>query len=186
MGKKNKAGGVKGRALSEIENFKHKDLQRACVVRGMPFDDVVNTTTPGLSNWFISNYGNGQDPNLLNMFDGWVEEKLRELGRDEDDPIMTPCLRLGYIGEVDEETGKTIIKRLRNIKKPGKEKRERDEVTNIFLGTKKALTYDCAKKLLPMNETIDIVTKQFPEAVEKSIRIWYGKAKKEYANAGKS
>lgn len=180
MGKKLKSGGASGRALSELKNFKHKDLQRACVVRGLPFPDVVGFTTPALSNWFMAHFSNGQDPNLLNMFDAWVEEELRKLGREEEDPIMSPCLRLGYIGEVDEETGKPIIKRLRNIKRPEKEKREREPVTNIFKGTKKALTFQCAKEGIPISETITKVTQAFPEAVEKSIKIWYGRAKKEY------
>lgn len=178
--KKHKSGGATGRAFRELENFKHRDLQRACVVRGMSFTEVVESTTPGLSNWFMANYSRGQDSTLLNQFDAWVEDELGKLGRESNDPVMSPHLRLGYIGEVDEFTGKVVIKRPKGIKKAEKEKRERDEVTHIFLGTKKALTYECAKEKLSIPETIEKVMAQFPEAVEKSIKIWYGRAKKQY------
>lgn len=178
MSKKPKHGGIHGRALSELENMKHKDLKRACVVRGMPFEEVVNNTTPGLSNWFQNNYGRGQNLGLLDEFDAWIKNELLKRGYKDGDPMLSPSLGLGYIGEVNPETGETIIKRPKGMKKPPKAKRERDEDTGLFKGTKKDLTYQCQKDGLDFKTTFTKVLWQFSEAQEKSVRIWFNRARK--------
>ena len=92
-----------------------------------------------------------------------------------------PFIRLGFIGEVDPDTGETIsFKRPRKIKKD-KVRRERNEA-NLLTGTKKSLTFECFKNGISIEDTVEKVTDKFPEAVEKSIRIWY----KKFARAGKS
>lgn len=183
MSKKSKSGGTLGRALNELQYMKHKDLKRACVVRGMPFDEVVNTSTPGLSNWFQSNYHRGQNPSLLDEFDYWTQIKLKERGYKDGDPMLSPSLGLGYIGEVNPETGETIIKRPKGIKKLPKPKRERDSTTGLFKGTKKDLTYECQKQGLEFKEAFKKVLNQFPEAQEKSVRIWFNRSRKAAKNA---
>lgn len=179
MSKKRKSGGAFGRAQSELENMRHKDLKRACVVRGLSFEEVINSTIPGLSNWFINNYANGQSPSLLNEYDAWIKQQLLDRNYKEGDPILSPSLRLGYFGEVNPETGETIIKRPKGIKKPKAPKREREETFGIFTGTKKALTYQCQKEGKTLKETLDIVKAQYKEAVDKSIKIWFNRAKKQ-------
>lgn len=178
MSKKPKSGGILGRALNELQNMKHKDLKRACVVRGMPFEEVVDTSTPGLSNWFQKNYHRSQDLGLLDQFDYWVRLELQKRGYAEGDPMLSPSLGLGYVGEINPETGEAIIKRPKGMKKPPKAKRERDEETGLFKGTKKDLTYQCQKDGMEFREAFSKVLNQFPEAQEKSVRIWFNRARK--------
>lgn len=181
MGKKHQLTTIESRAQAELQEMKHKDLKRACIVRGLEFEQVVNLSVPSLSNWFVLNYENSQNTILLDEYDAWLMGKLKERGINDGDALFHPNLRLGYHGDFNPETGEPIIKRPRGIKKLKKPKRERDEVTKLFTGTKKALTYQCQKEGKTLEETYKIVKEQFPEAVEKSMKIWYNRSKK--ANA---
>jgi hypothetical protein len=181
MGKKHQNTTIEDRAHAELQEMKHKDLKRACIVRGLEFEQVVNLTVPALSNWFVQNYENGQNTILLDEYDAWLLGVLKERGIKDGDALLHPSLRLGYHGEFNPETGDIITKRPKGIKKPKKPKRERDEETKLFTGTKKALTYKCQKEGKTLDETYKIVKEQFPEAVEKSMKIWYNRSKK--ANA---
>lgn len=166
-----------GRALSRMT---HKDLQRACVVRGLAFEKVVELDVPGLTSWFAKEHDRTQDLNLLNMYDLWKDEQLKPKHPDKDDPFYHPSLRLGYVGRQDEEGNVTHTKKPRGagLMKKKKSKRQRDEKLGIFLGTKKALTFQCQKDGKTIPETVVIVTAKFPEAQEKSINIWYKKCAK--------
>lgn len=161
-------------ALHELKDMRHRDIQRACVIRGMPFEDVIKLSDPRLSNWFIQNYVATQIPALLDAFDDYKDNEIRKYqeGKGEKFQPVHPNLRLGYIGEVNEDTGKVTIKRPKGVKKPKKAKRERDAETKLFTGTKKALTYKLTKEKMAIVDIIKEVTKQFPEAKEKSIKIW--------------
>lgn len=164
------------RALAELQNMRHRDLQKACIVRGMDFNEVLESSTPGLSNWFITNFDRGQDSTLLNTFDSFVENKLSEKGYTKDDAIMSPDLRLGFVSNVVDKSGIPQLKRVIPIDKPIV-KRERDD-SGLFTGTKKSLTFQLAKDGVPLAEAIEKVKEKFPQAVDKSIKIWYKKALK--------
>ena len=43
-------------ADGHFDNMKYKDLKRECVVRGMSFDDVLNSDTVRLYHYFKDNY----------------------------------------------------------------------------------------------------------------------------------
>ena len=153
--------------------MKYKDLQINCVVRGIDFDFMVAKDINGLQTWLINNWEMPCIQDRLAEFDKYREGKLKESGREGE-----PFVRLGYIGPIDEETGEVI-----SIKKPEKmitqpRKRERDTDTGIFLGTKKAYTLELAKKGEDIPTTIKLVMEKFPEAKEKSIKIWYKRFKK--------
>lgn len=164
------------RALRELQALNHRDLRRACIVRGIAFQELVELSIPALSNWFIANFEIGQNPSNLNEYDAWMEEQLKARGYQKGDPILSPSLRLGYLGENNPETNKPIVRRIKGIAKPN-QKRERDSSGN-FSGTKKSLTFELCKQGKTLDEVIEVVTEKFPEAVAKSIRIWYNKAKK--------
>jgi hypothetical protein len=160
-------------AEKEARHFKYQDLQRACIVRGIDFTILVNGTHPFLVDWFIRHYNDKFDATRLDAFDKWREEVMLSKGKNE------PFIRLGFVGEQDPETGDIIsIKKPKKFKKPKKGKRERDTKFNIFTGTKKELTFRCQSEGKTIEETIKTVKAKFPDAVDKSISIWYKKAKK--------
>lgn len=165
----------------ELSKMNHRDVQRACIARGCPFELVVSLDVPGLQGWFTKHRDRTQDLNLLNEFDMWKEQIFKELGYKKGDPMFHPNLRLGYIGTKDEEGNTLTTKKPRGLglAKKTKKKRERDEATGLFAGTKKALTFDCQRKGKTLEETVEIVMEKFPEAQEKSINIWYKKSRKQ-------
>ena len=153
-----------------LKDMKLKDLQRECIMRGMDFEQMVKSSVLNLSSWLINNWELKKDRELLNEFDHWNNRILYGGGNGD---LVHDMLNLGYF---EDDTGKIKQKRVKGIRKEHK-KKERTE-DGIFKGTKKALTYECAKKGLSKKDTIDKVMAQFPEASEKSIGIWYNKAKK--------
>lgn len=171
-----------------LSNMKLMDLRRACVARGMDFASVVEASIPGLSSWFLQNYDRGQNLLLLNEFDDWREMELKSLKDKAGEPkykngdaVFHSALRLGFIGSKDED-GNTTSKlkpRLKGLKKKKKETKERIEGTKVFKGTKKALTYELTFKGEPFNKIWELVSAQFDEAQEKSVKIWYKRALKE-------
>lgn len=152
-------------------NMTYKDLKRHVVVRGMPFEEVVNGTSPSLTNWLYNNRDKSIDPTLLDSYDDFIDSKLRESGAED---LIHPQLRLGYIGERDDEGKTTKTKRVKGIKK---QKRKKEKTKDgIFKGTKKALTFEFQQKGKTLKSTIRRVLKVFPDASEKSIKIWYKKS----------
>lgn len=169
------------RAEYEVTRMKHKDLQRACVGRGMDFQQVVESGIPELHKWFVLNYDRAQSLILINEFDDWKELQLRNAGHDKDSPYFHPALRLGFIAGRDEDGNSLGTKkpRLKGLKKEEKPKKERVAGFKIFAGTKKAMTYQLTKDKLTLLEIIEKVMAQFPDANEKSISIWYKRCLKE-------
>lgn len=169
------------RVSREIQNMRHKDLQRACVMRGMPFEKVVESTTPELIGWFTSHYETNGDPTLLTEFDAWVDKKLKDKGYVKGDAIFHPQLKLGFFSADDlpDSTFKKKIPEKQPEDQREKPRREKDEEMGVIKGTKKALTYQCCKEGKNLQDTTDLVTEKFPEAQAKSIAIWYKRCQKE-------
>ena len=159
------------RALSKLTI---KGLKRECVIRGLAPELVGTMGVPELQGWFIHHFDNPVNTNLLNEYDDYVEGVLKSTGNAD---LIYPELRLGYVGERDDE-GNTIKRK----RVPGHAKRKKKNRTKnsdgLFSGTKKALTFELTKQGLSKDEIIKKVVGQFPEAKPKSIGIWYNKAKK--------
>lgn len=167
-----------------IGKLKYKDLKRECVIRAMDFDKVISGTVPSLSNWLRNHFIDTIHYELLNDFDNYRENLIRETmeARGEDPGVMLhPTLRLGYIAEKDEDGNIIKRKRVKTIVRRRKKKRERTE-DGIFKGTKKAFTFELQQSGLPKDEVINKVMAQFPDASEKSISIWYNKSRKIHKN----
>lgn len=158
-------------------NMTYKQIKQQVVARGMPFEEVVTGDFPSLSSWLQRNQHKELNPELLDQFDDWVESKLK------DQNLIHPTLRLGFIGEKDEEGEVVKRKRIKGIKKPKAKKKEKTE-DGIYKGTKKAYTFELAKEGKDKNEVIGLVKERFPEAKDKSISIWFKKALRE-AKEGK-
>jgi hypothetical protein len=155
-----------------IKNLRLKDLQRECVIRGMDFWQVPECSVLNLHSWLVKNWDNPIDKKLIFEYDKYMDEELEALGRSD---LIHPSLSLGYFENPD--TGEITKKRVKEVNPQRKFKKERTS-EGIFTGTKKAYTYELAKKGIPKPEAIDLVIEKYPEANEKSISIWYNKAKK--------
>ena len=156
-----------------IENMTYRDLKRAVVCRGMEFEEVIKGDFCRLNSWLHKNYMNDIDDGLLDKYDDWLDEELKKTGNFES---VHPQLRLGYIGEKSEEEGPIKVKKVK-VEREKKEKREKTE-EGLFKGTKKALTYQCEKEGLSLDDTVAKVMEIFPDASSKSIKIWFKKSKR--------
>lgn len=155
----------------------YKELKREAVVRGMPFPDVVEAGIGGLIR-YIDNSTNKPDLTLIDKFDDWADHQLELCGYQPNKTIRSPILRLGFIGEKDDEGNVVKVKRIKGLKKPKKEPRKRD-ANNLIAGTKKSLTFDLANKGFDLARVTRRVKKVYPDASDKSINIWYRNALRE-------
>ena len=180
-----------GYAERQLSNMRYQDLQRANVARGLDFQSVVDFDIPQHQTWFLKNQDNTQDLSLVDQFDDWMSEQLKEQGYPEGDPIFHPSLRLGFVAKRDDETGEVIQTkkpRMKGLAKKKKAKAKRLEGTNIIAGTKKAYTYQLTlekskkrpgKPKYTIDRIVEKVIEAFPDAKEGSIKIWHKKCLKE-------
>jgi hypothetical protein len=155
-----------------FSKMKYADLQRECLMRGMTKEELVSGDLGRLQSWLIRNWDLPQLKSRIDDFDKWREKFLKERGMPGE-----PFVRLGYLGEINPETKDFIIIQPEPLKKVII-KRKKDEETGLFKGTKKSLTFQCVKEGLSIDETIKKVISKFPEAKDKSIKIWAKNAKK--------
>lgn len=174
---RNEVYGENERAMRELSKMRHRDLQRACIVRGLPSQELVDFDHWRLVQWFTKNFENNQDEKLLLDHDLWVEEQLKEHGYTNGDALLSPALRFSYIGNI-EEMEKPKSPKPQIAIKINKVKSTIDEITGIRSGTKKALTYELALMGKGIDEIIKKVKEKFPEAQDKSIKIWARKSLK--------
>lgn len=157
-----------------LTQMTYKDLKKAAVEKGMPFEEVVSADFFKLNSFIHANAHVKSDKKLVEEFDDWMEQILLNRGQEQ---LVHPSLRLAYIGNTGEEDTKKREVKPKVISKP-KAKRVKNE-DGIYGGTKKALTYMLAKKGRSIERTIAKVKRKFPDAADKSIKIWYKKALKE-------
>jgi hypothetical protein len=173
-------------ADGKLINFTHKDIKRECVIRGIPFEDVISNDAVYLSLYFREHFYDKTTPKRLDEFDAWQEkqiiESMKAKGRRVEAYATSPSLRLGFVGDTDAEGNILTTKRIKGIIKSPKVKRERTK-NNIYKGTKKALTYQLQISGKSKAEAITEVMAAFPDANAKSISIWYNKSKKLNKNA---
>ena len=174
-------------ASSAGSHMTYRDLKRQAIVLGMPFPDACGCGIFGLIN-YIDHAQTEPDPTLVDKFDKWIEHHWDEIGLPPNDPLRSPRLRLGFIGdEVDPETGEVIQKQRRvpGLKKPKnkKPKVEKDSFGHVK-GTKKQYTWELTKRGYDLERVTRRVKKKFPDANEKSISLWFRAAKREYKKNG--
>lgn len=162
-------------------NLTYKDLKRKAVILGMPFPDACKSGVFGLIS-YINNSTEKPNKDLINQYDDWMDKQLESLGYSKDGPLRSSRLRLGFLGEEDEN-GVRKSKRVPGIKKPREKKppKERDEF-NLIKGTKKSYTFELVHKGFSIERVLRRVKKKFPDANDKSINLWYRKAKRDMKN----
>lgn len=162
-----------------LAHLKHKDLQRECILRGLDFAKIVEFDHHALSNWFYHNFEEPQDLTKLTLYDVWMEDQLQKRGYKKGDAILAPSFRLGFTPDLDGLPLKTpgvstTLKQVANSAEPKevKPKRTVDETTGVYTGTKKNLTYTLTDEGMELSQIIEKVLERFPDAQEKSIKIW--------------
>ena len=154
----------------------YRDIKRQAIILGMPFPDATANSIGALLN-FINRTNNKPDPTLIDKYDDWVDFKLSERGYAKDDPLRSSRLRLGFLGE-EQEDGSRRSKRIKGIKKPKEKKKRQKDERGLVVGTKKSYTFELASKGYDLERVTRRVLKKFPDANAKSISLWYRKAKK--------
>lgn len=167
-----------GRLNLYSSKMNYKDLKIECVIRGMEFEAVTRGDFPTLTHWLIKNKFNEKNLNLLDEYDNHVEAILRDKGKED---LIHPSLRLNYISgnnidEREENIKKENKKKVKNIVKKSKEKQK--DKNGIIKHTKKSLTFKLQGKGYSIEKVIKRVTRRFPEANIKSIKIWYRKSER--------
>lgn len=172
-----------------LSKLKFQDLKSECIQRGMPFEDIVNSDWHGLKSFIVDNLDGTKDPSKLEEFENWVEAKLLEKGYDKDDALVTFKEFTSNSNKDEREESKStaakdskVSKKPKGEKKAKTKKRQRDD-SGLFKGTKKHYVYEGVQKGASIEKVIKKTLAKFPDAKEKSIRIWYRKAKKELENA---
>lgn len=164
-----------------MHNLRHKDLQAECIKRGLSSIEVVSMDHHKLTDWLFKNLDNTQDEQKLIEHDAWVDEQLTQRGIKKGDALLNPALKFARPGNIEEMDKPSIIKpEGSNVPKAEKKlKAEISQVTGVRSGTKKALTFDLAFNGVEIGNVIKQVKDKFPEADEKSVRIWFKKAIKQ-------
>lgn len=174
MAKNNQNSGISATAVAYVEKLNLPALKRECIVRGIPFDKVCSSI-PQLQTWFLHNYDNPIKLDKLNEYDQWSTLLLKDRGVDES--MLAPEFRLGSFILKNAEGGTYKSKGSRSRIPKMREKKQRTE-DSLFVGTKKALTFELQKKGLTKAEVIEKVQAKFPDAKAKSVGIWYNKCKR--------
>ena len=160
--------------LSTLDSkMTYKDLKIECIIRGLGFDKIINSDFPNLAKWLVKNRDINKDRSLLTSFDDFVEGELLKRGKDD---LIHPSLRLSYVGDIEnrDKIVKSKIKKI--ISKPkGKIKKDKN---GIKKNTKKSLTFKLQRKGYKLEKVIRRVLRRFPDANEKSIKIWYRKSER--------
>lgn len=161
-------GPLKGMSFKDMT---FKDLKKACVLKGMEFTEVIASDFWSLQSWLHKNRTNKDNPELLRLYDDWLDNELI-LGGNGD--LVHASLRLGYVSDREDDED-----RPKKIKPEPKEKVKKEKTEQgIFKGTKKALTFQLEKEGKTLEQTLKEVMDKFPDAAEKSIKIWYKKSKR--------
>jgi len=163
--------------LSNLKSeFTFKELKKNCISRGLEFEKALSYDFPNLSNWLLKNAHVKETEELLDLYDDWLEAKLRADGNDY---LVHPSLRFRYMGSKDEDSDeeKPIKKEKEKVVKV---KREKD-VSGLYKGTKKQYTFDLQRNGKTIDQVLTKVIRKFPDAKEKSIKIWFNRSRKENA-----
>lgn len=154
-----------------LSKMKYKDLKKECIMRGMPFDDVLQSDIHGLRTYFINKYYDARNKELVTEFDDYLETLIK------DNTLIHPTLRLDYLGKESKKKPKAKLQRKDTPDKPKVKKKSEKTELGVRAGTKKSLTFELANKGMDIDKIIKTVMAKFPEANEKSIKIWAKKAR---------
>lgn len=175
----------------QVSRMTHRDLQSACILKGMPFKDIVEKDHHGLVSWYFLNFELNENPQNLIEYDQWLEGQLEKKGYKKGDAMLSPSLRFSYTKGIDDSPVKTQRIQARESNKSTEPKSQqehkvvqKDEITGVRVGTKKNLTFQLARKVpeIPIDKIIEQVIEAFPDAQDKSIKIWVKRARKPESN----
>ncbi len=168
---KNDKASIRVKRAGTAADYNFPEIKKLAITLGMPFPDATGSDYWGLLR-YVQNTHEKADPNLINLYDDWVDSQLELLGYAKDDPMRSNQLRLGYLSE--EARLRQVTNKEKKVKPDGtvKKKHEKD-ANNLWKGTKKSYTFELTKKNSSLERITRRVIKKFPEANPKSIKQWY-------------
>lgn len=158
-----------------VGHMKIRELKQACIVRGMPFRQVVESTVWELQSFLINNWIKPTDKTLLNDFDDWMNTELREEGLED---LIHPRLNMGYFGE--DEEGNEHRRQIKNIAISNVASKKEIALFKPRKGSKKSLVYELIRQDpdITTEELIDRMQEEFPDCPIGSIKSWASRARK--------
>lgn len=181
MAKKNQVSLASG----SLRAMKFRDVKAACIMMGMPFEDVVAADWGGLKCYYANNLGNKLKKERLEQFEDFVSEDLMaNKGYNEDNPLVR-YRQFSTPPEGEEEESKlrpSLVKKAGGKKEPRK-KKERDS-SGVIVGTKKAFVFSGVRAGASEEKIIRKTLAKYPDAKEKSIKLWIKRAKRSTGKNG--
>lgn len=173
--------------MGTMLNMTYRDLKAACIMKGMPFEEVNAADYSGLSYYYTENIHEASDRDKLAEYHEYIRKLLTtELGYSPDDPVVA----FQEFATPEEMEGPTPVLKRSIIKKGGgdtrkkRKKKERDTQFGILKGTKKERIFKLTKmahakgwsKEKCLKKVVARAEKEGVDASEKSIKIWFKKA----------
>lgn len=160
-----------------LGTLKYKDLKKAAIMRGLPFNMIGELGVHELQSWLCRNYSNPIKPLLLQEFDAWLDKSLMAQGYI-DEPVHID-LKLGDYA-VDEFGNE--VRRRRNITLMGAIKSKEEKAAfRPKKGSKKFRVFNLIELGHSTQEIVSMMDEEFGEVNEGSIKSWCSRARKQIA-----
>lgn len=158
-----------------LSSMRIRDLKQAAIARGLSFREVTEFSVLELQSWLFRHWDDRVDRTLLNDYDVWMDNELREEGLEN---MIHPMLRLGYMGE--DSDGNVIRKQLKNIAISNVPSKKELAQFAPRRGSKKELVFEIIRDdpLIQTKDLVDEVLAEFPDVSVGSIKSWASKARK--------
>lgn len=179
---------------ARISHMTYTDMKAACIMRGIPFEEVSKNDFWGLSYWYHQHSHEPADKKLLEDYAEWRRKELISQGYKPDSALVEFS---EFATDENEASGKlkssVVHKAAMGKLKSTKRRRERDNTFGIFTGTKKAKIFELTEKARNkgwdkkkcLRKIIELANKRNYEVSEKSIGIWFKKAWKQLEEKSK-
>jgi hypothetical protein len=147
----------------------------------MKSEVMVNANHHSLVSFLYKHFDEPQSISNLAIHDAWVEDQLikSNKGYVKGKEFLHPILKLGLSGDI-ERVPKTELKPETKVPQIREKKVVEKHKTfeGIKMGTKKEMTFSLTEKKIAIADIIKQVKEKFPEAQEKSLKIWHKRALK--------
>ena len=178
----------KGLGTARLSHMTYTGMKAACIMRGMPFEEVAENDFWGLSRWYYQHSHEKCNKELLEDFQQWRKLSLIHDGYSPDDALVNFS---EYATDENNAGGRlkssVVHKAAMGRLKKERPKKERDQTFGILKGTKKSKIFELTEKAYNkgwdkkkcLRKILELCEKKKYDIAPKSIGIWFKKAYKQ-------